>query len=484
MSTSSIITRFAPSPTGFLHVGGARTALFNWAYARHCGGKFVLRIEDTDRVRSTEAAVEAILDGLSWLNLDPDDTPIYQHERAERHIEVAHMLLTRGMAYRCYCTPAEVEAMRETARLQSRPLHYDGRCRERQDHPDLPFVVRFATPRPVTNMNKATNEGTCSTEIIDQVQGRVQIAHDQFDDLILLRSDGSPTYMLSVVVDDHDMGVTDIIRGDDHLTNALRQVQIYQSLDWCLPRFAHVPLIHGSDGTKLSKRHGALSVIAYRDMGILPSAMRNYMARLGWSHGDDEIFSTTQFVSWFDLSALGKSPARFDIEKLTHVNTQHIRKHDQLSDSAVSFVDVIVEHLPAAAAFRSQIEKALIPSIQKIKNFNELIDCLSFIPKSCPLNYTAKARDLLAKSTSHDTLNAVLPVLEAIPANAWEHADKIENILRDFSAKTRIKLGDIAPPARAALTGRTVSIGIFDILTILGRTESLTRLKAACKKQG
>ena len=310
-----VITRFAPSPTGFLHIGGARTALFNWAFARASGGQFLLRIEDTDRARSTQEAIDAILDGMDWLGLAADAAPTYQHANAARHIEVAEQLLASGKAYKCYSTPEEVEAMREKARAEGKPPRYDGTWRDRdaaEAAADAPYVIRF----------KAPQDG--ETIIEDAIQGTVTFANEQFDDLILLRSDGSPTYMLSVVVDDYDMGVTHIIRGDDHLTNAGRQAQIYAALDWPVPIFAHMSLIHGSDGAKLSKRHGALGVEAYRDMGYLPEAMRNYLARLGWSHGDDEIFSTAQLIEWFSLEAVGKAPARFDMEKLDHVNAQHL----------------------------------------------------------------------------------------------------------------------------------------------------------------
>ena len=337
MTDTKPVTRFAPSPTGFLHIGGARTALFNWAFARHHGGRFLLRIEDTDRARSTQEAIDAILDGMGWLGLDADEAPVYQHANAPRHIAIAEQLLADGHAYKCFCTAEEVEAMREKARAEGKPPRYDGTWRDRdasEAPADAPFVVRFKAPQ------------SGETVIDDLVQGRIATANDQFDDLILLRSDGTPTYMLSVVVDDHDMAVTHIIRGDDHMTNAARQAQIYAALGWDVPQFAHIPLIHGPDGTKLSKRHGALGVEAYRDMGYLPEAMRNYLARLGWSHGDDEVFSTAQLIEWFGLEAIGKSPARFDKEKLDNVNAQHLN----MADDAALVAETVALN-PALADF-------------------------------------------------------------------------------------------------------------------------------------
>ena len=312
-----VVTRFAPSPTGYLHIGGARTALFNWAFARHTGGKFLLRIEDTDRARSTDEAIDAILAGLDWLGLEPDEPPVFQHQQLDRHVAVADALLQSGHAYKCTCTPAELDEMRETARKAGQPIRYDGRCRDKTGWDDnAPYVVRFKAPR----------DG--QTIVKDVVLGDVTVDNNQLDDLVLLRSDRTPTYMLSVVVDDHDMGVTHVIRGDDHLTNAAGQQQIYRALGWPIPIFAHIPLIHGPDGTKLSKRHGALGVEAYAEMGYLPAAMRNYLARLGWSHGDEELFSTDELITWFNLAGIGKSPARFDFDKLGHVNAHHLRRTD------------------------------------------------------------------------------------------------------------------------------------------------------------
>ena len=322
----SVITRFAPSPTGFLHIGGARTALFNWLYARHHCGKYLLRIEDTDRARSTAAAIQAIFDGLSWLGLSGDELPVFQSQRQERHAEVARQLLVRGAAYHCYCRPEELAAMRERARAEGRTTGYDGRCRDLS-----PAAVPSGVP-PVIRL-KAPRHG--ETVIEDRVQGTVRFANEQLDDMVLLRSDGTPTYMLSVVVDDHDMAISHIIRGDDHLVNAARQTQLYRALDWSVPTFAHIPLIHGADGAKLSKRHGALAIEAYREMGFLPEAMRNYLLRLGWSHGDDEIISTEQAIAWFDLEAVGRGAARFDMARLTSLNAHYLRQTDDAELAAL-----------------------------------------------------------------------------------------------------------------------------------------------------
>jgi len=459
MVSGPVVTRFAPSPTGFLHIGGARTALFNWAFARHHGGKFLLRIEDTDRARSTDAAIDAILDGMAWLGLDADDTPVYQHKNADRHIEIAQTLLASGHAYKCYCTPEEIESMRETARAAGKPLRYNGTWRDRDptEAPDgRAYVVRFRAPK----------HG--EIEIDDCVQGAVTIANDQLDDLIILRSDGTPTYMLSVVVDDHDMGVTHIIRGDDHLTNAARQIQIYNALGWQVPEFAHLPLILGSDGVKLSKRHGSLGVDAYRDMGLLPEAMRNYLARLGWSHGDDEIFTTEQLITWFGLEAIGKSPARFDMTKLENVNGHHIRRHD---DSALA--TLVCANAPELAPVQDALEDAMPALKERAKNLHEIADMGGFLISTRPIDITEKA----AKSLTPDTrgrLAALHPRLEAL--NNWEKA-AIETEIRAFLNDYDLKLGDIAPALRAALTGLSVSPSIFDVVALLDKAEVLGRLK-------
>ena len=459
MVSGSVVTRFAPSPTGFLHIGGARTALFSWAFARHHGGKFLLRIEDTDRARSTDAAIEAILDGMAWLGLDADDAPVFQHKNADRHVEIAQTLLASGHAYKCYCTLEEIEAMREAARAAGKPPRYDGTWRDR-DPAEAPegqaYVVRFRAPQ----------EG--NVEINDCVQGTVTIANDQLDDLIILRSDNTPTYMLSVVVDDHDMCVSHIIRGDDHLTNAARQIQIYNAMGWQVPVFAHVPLIHGNDGAKLSKRHGALGVDAYRDMGLLPEAMRNYLARLGWSHGDDEIFTTEQFIAWFGLEAIGKSPARFDTTKLENVNGHHIRRHDDAALAAL-----ICASTPELAQVQATLEIAMPMLKERAKNLHEIVDMGRFLISARPIEISEKAAKALTPET-RTRLGALRQRLEAL--ENWEH-EPVEAEIRAFLTEHDLKLGDIAPALRAALTGTHVSPGIFDVVALLEKAEVLGRLE-------
>ena len=564
-SDTKIVTRFAPSPTGFLHIGGARTALFNWAFARHYGGQFLLRIEDTDRKRSTDEAVAAILDGMDWLGLEPDGEVIYQHKNTARHKAIAETLLASGHAYKCYCTAQELAAMREAARAANQPTRYDGRCRNRNTKPDTDFVVRFKAPQ--------------SGHIIidDKVQGEVRFANQQMDDLILLRSDGTPTYMLSVVVDDYDMGISHIIRGDDHLTNAARQTQIYQALGWRVPIFAHIPLIHGADGAKLSKRHNALGVAAYDEMGYLPSAMCNYLARLGWSHADDEIFSIAQFVEWFGLEGIGRAPARFDIEKLNHVNAQHIR---MMGDAEL--VDIVVAQNPALAfmddnllkniskipdlneqfnkmvkdidvsalrkqheqfskmvkdidvsalrkqheqfskipksidafASRKQLEQfskmvreidvsalkkqheeiskivefqkqfsrlqVAMPNLKpRIKKLTEVNDRVAFL-LARPLQIEAKAAKTLTDETRQN-LAALLPILKKL--DSWAELD-IKTAITDFMATNELKMGDIAPALRAALTGKTQSVGVFLNLAMLDKNEALARIREAIKFSG
>ena len=459
MVSGSVVTRFAPSPTGFLHIGGARTALFSWAFARHHGGKFLLRIEDTDRARSTDAAIEAILDGMAWLGLDADEAPVFQHKNADRHVEIAQTLLASGHAYKCYCTPEEIEAMRVAARAAGQRPSYDGTWRDRDpaEGPDgQAYVVRFCAPQ----------EG--HVEINDCVQGTVTIANDQLDDLIILRSDNTPTYMLSVVVDDRDMGVTHIIRGDDHLTNAARQIQIYNALGWQVPVFAHVPLIHGSDGAKLSKRHGALGVDAYRDMGLLPEAMRNYLARLGWSHGDDEIFTTEQFIAWFGLEAIGKSPARFDTTKLENVNGHHIRRHNDTALAAL-----VCASTPELAPVQATLEIAMPVLKERAKNLHEIADMARFLINARPIEISEKVAKALTPET-RARLGALRPRLEAL--ENWEH-EPVEGEIRAFLTEHDLKLGDIAPALRAALTGTRVSPGIFDVVALLEKAEVLGRLE-------
>ena len=466
---NEIVTRFAPSPTGFLHIGGARTALFNWLYAKAKGGRMLLRIEDTDRTRSTQPAIEAIIDGLRWLELQWDDEPVMQSSRASRHAEIAAQLLETGHAYRCYASPEELAKMREDARAAGRAPGYDGAWRDR-DPADAPAgvtpVIRFKAPR----------EG--ETLIEDQVQGQVRFANKDLDDLVLLRSDGSPTYMLSVVVDDHDMGVTHVIRGDDHLTNAARQTQIYRALGWDVPVFAHVPLIHGPDGAKLSKRHGALGVEAYRAMGYLPVALRNYLVRLGWSHGDQEIFSTEELISVFDLGAIGRSPARFDFAKLENLNAHYIR--ETADSELVARIKATIGEMEGGADLHAQITpmgwkklEAAMPGLKaRARTLVELIDAARYLFDKRPLALDAKAQKLMS-----DEARAHLGALKARFADVKDWAPQpLEEAVRAYSEDAGVKLGTIAQPLRAALTGRTVSPGIFDVLDVLGRDESLSRI--------
>jgi glutamyl-tRNA synthetase len=469
--TSPVVTRFAPSPTGFLHIGGARTALFNWLYARHTGGKMLLRIEDTDRGRSTDAAIDAIKNGLTWLGLDWDGDAVSQFSRADRHREVVEQLLADGKAYRCYCTPEELTEMREKAMAEGKPPRYDGRWRDRpaSDAPQgVPPVVRF----------KAPNDG--ETVIDDKVQGSVTIPNKDLDDLIILRSDGSPTYNLSVVVDDHDMGVTHIVRGVDHLTNAARQTQIYLAMGWDVPVMAHIPLIHGPDGAKLSKRHGALGVEAYRDMGYLPEAMRNYLARLGWSHGDDEIFSTAQMIEWFELDGIGKSAARFDFAKLENLNGHYMREADD-----ARLLTALKDMLPHVEGGKEMLEALsdagneakLLASMaglkERAKTLVELQNSAGFLFASRPLAMEEKARKLLDDG-GRDVMASLLGKLEDV--SDWS-VETLESAVREFAESQELKLGKVAQPLRASLTGSTQSPPIFDVLAVLGREEALGRLK-------
>jgi glutamyl-tRNA synthetase len=468
MSTP-VVTRFAPSPTGFLHIGGGRTALFNWLYAKAKGGKMLLRIEDTDRERSTEAAIEAIIDGLKWLGLDWDGEPIFQFARAARHREVALDMLKNGRAYYCFATPEELEEMRETARKEGRTPRYDGRWRDRDPATAPPGI------KPVIRL-RAPQDG--ETTVDDDVQGPVTWANKDLDDLVLLRSDGNPTYMLAVVVDDHDMGVTHIIRGDDHLTNAARQTQIYQANGWTVPRMAHIPLIHGSDGAKLSKRHGALGVDAYRAMGYLPAAMRNYLVRLSWSHGDQEIFTTEEMISYFDTAAIGRSAARFDFKKLENLNGHYIRA--ETDEGLMNAIDQMLPHIEGgkaladalAAGKRAQLLQAMPSLKERAKTLVELIDNASFLFVSRPLSIDEKAAAMLT-TEARALLAALIPQLTAL--DDWTVAST-EAAVRAYAEATGAKLGQVAQPIRAALTGRTTSPPVFDMLAILGREESLARL--------
>jgi glutamyl-tRNA synthetase len=467
--TDPVVTRFAPSPTGFLHIGGGRTALFNWLYARGRGGKMLLRIEDTDRERSTPQAIDAILDGLKWLGLDWDGEVIYQFQRAARHREVAEQLLAAGLAYRCYATPDELKAMREKARAEGRARLYDGLWRDR-DPAEAPTGIK-----PTIRL-KALQTG--ETVIEDQVQGRVVWQNDNLDDLVLLRGDGNPTYMLAVVVDDHDMGVTHVIRGDDHLINAARQKQIYDALGWDLPSMSHIPLIHGPDGSKLSKRHGALGIEAYRAMGYVPAALRNYLVRLGWSHGDQEIFSTEEMIDAFDLPAIGRSAARFDFAKLENLNGHYIRHAGD--QSLVSMFEDVLSCIPDGSELkaklndttRAQLLRAMPDLKQRAKTLIELIDNANFIFADRPLSLEPKAAALLTPQT-RELLGGLCIAFETV--SPWT-AEATEAATRAFAEQNNLKLGAVAQPLRVALTGRTTSPGIFDVLAVLGRQECLARL--------
>ena len=462
----TVITRFAPSPTGFLHIGGGRTALFNWLFTRHHGGQFLLRIEDTDRARSTQAAVDAILDGLRWLELGWDGEPVFQFARMTRHAEVANALLAKGHAYRCYASPDELQAMREKAKAEGRPMRYDGRWRDRDPAdapPGVKPVIRIKAPR------------TGETTIRDRVQGEVRIANEELDDMVLLRADGTPTYMLSVVVDDHDMAITHVIRGQDHLTNAFRQYHLYRAMDWAVPEFAHIPLIHAADGTKLSKRHGAIGIEAYRDMGYLPEAMRNYLLRLGWAHGDDEIISTEQAVQWFDLDAVGRSPARFDTAKLDHLNGHYMRA---ASDDRL--VGLVTNALATAGTMpdttaRDRIRRAIPILKERTKTIVEIIDNIKFLLSDDGPVLDPKAAALLGPDAKRQ-LRTLTDALRAL--SSWE-ATTLEETVRRYAESAGLKLKDIAQPLRAAITGRTVSPPIFDVLAILGRESTLARLARA-----
>jgi glutamyl-tRNA synthetase len=467
--TDSVVTRFAPSPTGFLHIGGARTALFNWLYAKKRGGKMLLRIEDTDRERSTEPAIAAILDGLKWLELDWDGEVIYQFTRAARHREAAEQLLASGKAYRCYATAEELTAMREKARAEGRTRLYDGMWRDR-DPKEAPAGIK-----PTIRL-KAPQTG--ETVIEDQVQGRVVWQNENLDDLVLLRGDGNPTYMLAVVVDDHDMGITHVIRGDDHLINAARQKQIYDALEWDIPNMSHIPLIHGPDGSKLSKRHGALGVDGYRAMGYLPAAVRNYLVRLGWSHGDQEIFSTQEMIDAFDLPQIGRSAARFDFAKLENLNGHYIRHSDD--QSLVTQFESVLDYVPDGADLkaklndttRAQLLQAMPSLKERAKTLIELIASSYFIFADRPLEIEPKAAALLTPET-RELIGKLRAALEAVID--WS-AETTETAMRNFADTNNLKLGAVAQPLRVALTGRTTSPGIFDVLAVLGRQECLARL--------
>jgi glutamyl-tRNA synthetase len=472
----TVVTRFAPSPTGFLHIGGARTALFNWLYARGRGGKMLLRIEDTDRERSTQAAIDAILDGLTWLGIDWDGETVYQFARAQRHREVAEQLLAAGRAYYCYASPEELAQMREAARREGRAKLYDGRWRDRGPA-DAPAGVKPAIrlKAPVTG----------ETVIEDQVQGRVVWQNENLDDLVLLRSDGTPTYMLAVVVDDHDMSVTHVIRGDDHLTNAARQKQIYDAVGWTIPVMAHIPLIHGPDGSKLSKRHGALGVDAYRAMGYLPAAMRNYLVRLGWSHGDQELFSTGEMTAVFDLPQIGRSPARFDFAKLENLNGHYIRQSDdaQLLDAIENLLPHLADGAEIAAKMTPGVRQqwlAAMPSLkERAKTLLDIVDGARFLLADRPIHLDDQARALLTANAKALLAGTAAELAQVEP---WT-AEATERVVRGFAERQGAKLGAVAQPLRAALTGRTTSPGIFEVLTVLGKSESLGRIADQTKPE-
>jgi glutamyl-tRNA synthetase len=467
----TVITRFAPSPTGFLHIGGARTALFNWLYARHFGGQFRLRIEDTDKARSTSEAMDAIVEGMKWLGLEWDGEIVYQSRNADRHADVARELVAEGKAYHCYCTPEELAQMRETAKAEGRSMLYDGRWRDR-DPSEAPEGVA-----PVVRL-KAPQTG--ETVIEDQVQGRVTFKNNTLDDMVLLRGDGTPTYMLSVVVDDHDMGITHIMRGDDHLNNAARQTQLYDAMGWDVPVFGHIPLIHGADGAKLSKRHGALGVEAYRDLGYLPEAVRNHLLRLGWAHGDDEIISTEQAVEWFDVDGLGKSPSRFDFKKLDSINGHYIR----LADDQM-LLDLALPGLTSTTGRElgevdmARLTAAMPALKERAKSIPELVENALFLADQRPLDMDEKS----ASALNDQALPVLAEMAEKLVAlDTWTQ-DALDACVRQFATDKEIKFGVIAQPLRAALTGRAKTPGIFDVLMILGREESLARVADACNKQ-
>ena len=462
--TEQVVTRFAPSPTGFLHIGGARTAMFNWLFARHHGGKALLRIEDTDKARSTQEAIDAIIEGLDWLGLDWDDETVFQSERAARHAEVAYQLLASGNAYKCFATPEELAAMREQQKAEKKPMRYDGRWRDRDpsEAPEgAPYVIRLKT------------ETGGKMTITDAVQGEVSVQNSEIDDFILLRSDGTPTYMLAVVVDDHDMGVTHLIRGDDHLNNAFRQLSMIRAMDWKEPVYAHIPLIHGNDGAKLSKRHGALGVDAYRDMGIMADAMFNYLLRLGWGHGDDEIISRAQAIEWFDLSGVGKSPSRFDAKKLQNLNGQYIRDADDnaLVELTVPWIEKELGIILSPAQ-RELLAKAMPVLKSRAKNLIELASNSLFLYKNRPLDLDEKAQVLL-DADARQLLASIHSAL--IDLDDWT-IETTEEKVKAIAEAAELGLGKLAQPMRAALTGSTSSPGIFDVLILLGKKESLNRL--------
>ncbi|UWQ97778.1 glutamate--tRNA ligase [Rhodobacteraceae bacterium S2214] len=465
MSDTPVVTRFAPSPTGALHIGGARTALFNWLYARGRGGKFVLRIEDTDKARSTDENTKAILDGLTWLGLDWDGEPVSQAARADRHVEVAQQMLADGTAFKCFATQDEIEAFREDARANKTSTLFRSPWRNvaEADHPDLPYAVRVKAPR----------DG--STTLHDEVQGDVTWSNDQLDDMIILRSDGTPVYMLAVVVDDHDMGVTHVIRGDDHLANAFRQNMIYDAMGWDKPTLAHIPLIFGPDGKKLSKRHGATGAAEYQAMGYPAAGMRNYLARLGWSHGDDEFFSDAQAKEWFDLDGIGKSPSRFDFKKLDNICGQHIAVADDaaLLHEIEAFL-AATDATALTAQQREGLNAALYCLKERAKKLPDVLDKAHFVLTSRPIVPDEKS----AKSLD-DVHKGILRELTPQLQNATWSRDALEGVVSSVAEANETKLGKLAAPLRAVLAGRTATPSVFDMMLVLGKDETLARLQDA-----
>ena len=468
---SPVVTRFAPSPTGYLHIGGARTALFNWLYARHHGGRTLLRIEDTDQKRSTQDAIDKIIEGLDWLGLDFDDAPVFQSDRAERHAEVAHKLLEAGHAYKCFATPEELEQMRAEQRANKQPMRYDRRWRDRSESeaPDgVPFVIRLKVP----------TDG--ETTIHDAVQGEVTVKNAEIDDYVLLRADGTPTYMLAVVVDDHDMGVTHVIRGDDHLNNAFRQLPIIRAMDeieggWPDPVYGHVPLIHGPDGAKMSKRHGAVGVEGYRDEeGVLPEALFNYLLRLGWGHGDREEITKSEAIELFDLDGVGKGPARFDIKKLQNLNGHYIREADD-----ARLAKIVAARMDRQADL-DLLTQAMPVLKTRAKSINELVEGAAFLFAERPLEMTDKAAGLL-DDEARQRLAGLSEMLHV--QNDWT-SEALEATTKSYAEKLELGLGKLAQPMRAALTGTTTSPGIFDVLVLLGKEESLLRIDAQASPTG
>ncbi len=465
MPDTPVVTRIAPSPTGYMHIGTARTALFNWLYARGRGGKFLLRIEDTDRARSTPEATQAILDGMAWLGLDYDGAAVSQFERRDRHAEVAQAMLQTGAAYKCFATQEEIEAFREKARAEGGSTHFRSPWRDADPatHPDAPFAIRVKAPR----------EG--ETVIRDVVQGDVTIRNSELDDMIVLRSDGTPTYMLAVVVDDHDMGVTHVIRGDDHLNNAARQMLVYAAMGWPLPVYAHIPLIHGEDGKKLSKRHGALGIMDWAAQGYPAAAMRNYLARLGWSHGDDEFFGDAEAMAWFDITGIKKAPARLDPKKLEKLSGQHIAAMEDTAILAGIDGYFAAAGRPAATEQdRARLISAMPCLKDRARTFPELLEKATFVLADRPIDRDEKAAAALASVS-----NGILSELTSHLQNATWSRNVLESILAEFAEAKGMKFGTLAAPLRAALAGRTASPSVYDMMLILGREETLARIGEA-----